>query len=53
MRTIKKMTLLGVLFLGLSSCATIFDNMEINCDDNREAIETCSDRDWNIQCEEN
>lgn len=41
-----KIALLGVLFLGMTSCATMFENM--NCEEDRTNPDNCENFEFNL-----
>jgi hypothetical protein len=46
-----KMILLAVLVLGTTSCATMFENMNVNCDDERSQADKCENFEFNLNSE--
>lgn len=40
--------LFGVLFLGMSSCSTMLENMDVNCEDERINPDNCESFEFNL-----
>ncbi|MCB9223205.1 MAG: hypothetical protein R2780_11955 [Crocinitomicaceae bacterium] len=46
-----RVMLLGIVFVGMSSCATMLENMKVNCDDERTSPNSCENFEFN--CDSN
>lgn len=43
-----RLMLIGIMFVGMSSCATMLENMNVNCDDERTNPENCESFEFNL-----
>lgn len=43
-----RIALFGALFLGMTSCATMLENMDVNCKEDRSQPENCESFEFNL-----
>ena len=43
-----KIALLGALFLGMTSCATMLENLDVNCNEDRSQPQNCESFEFNL-----